>query len=140
MKRVLIIDEQREPLGYYVRALQRVGLEVDQVFDVDSGFDRACNPSLDLLILDCMLPPGKRYQDADTQLGLRTGVVFLEELRTIRPHLPVVVLTNTTEAETLQRLNGYPPVWVLSKLDYPPYDLADQVSEILSSTPDWGKK
>jgi DNA-binding NtrC family response regulator len=124
-KRVFLVDEEMNPANYYIRALEECGMEPKQFRDVDSAFDAIVMNQPPLVILDVMMPPGRRYADADTSEGIFTGVLFFRDVRERFPSLRVIVLTN------LQDLTPFQP-WVLDanlkiarKCDYGPLHLAE---------------
>ncbi len=60
-----------------------------------SNLQNAC----DVLVLDIMMISEPTFQMDVTKDGLRTGVEFFKFVRSLRPCLPVVVLTNSAESE-----------------------------------------
>lgn len=135
MKTVLLIDDDRLPMQYYVRALQQRGFEVKQCYDPDTTleFIKKKQPKLAAIVLDIMMLPGKEYQDKNTDEGLKTGVFLYDDLRTLCPNVPVVVLTNVSNPETLQHFQEGPGLKVVQKLDYPPFMLAELVSDMVKA-------
>ena len=134
MKRlILLIDEDVEPMKYYVAAL-RTKFTVVQVSDPDEAVDYladASKPKPDLIILDIMLPPGKRYlRRADTERGLRTGILLYQDLHALYPCLPILVLTNLAsgKAEMVRTAQSVP---AYEKIELAPFELVEAVEELL---------
>jgi len=132
---VLLVDDEKQPLKYYVWALEREGFKVMQCYDPDTAFDFVDKQTPDIVavILDIMMLPGERYRDKDTQEGLTTGTFLYDDLRSRYPDVPVIVITNVSNRETLQYFKGDPKLQVVQKLDVPPFELAQLVSRMVES-------
>lgn len=133
-KHVLLVDDDKLPMRFYVKALQQKGCNVKHCFEPDSALEyvRKKGSKIDAVILDIMLPPGKAYKDKKTNEGLRTGVLLFVDLRNECPNVPVVVLTNVKNPSTLDEFKGKPLVKVVQKMECPPFELAWLVGEIVS--------
>ena len=129
---ILLIDDERLVMQYYVRELKRVGFQVKQCFDPDSTFEfiEKKKPEISLIILDIMMLPGKKYQGADTENGLRTGLFILNDLRDKFPDVPIVVLTNVADVNTLKQFQGIPQLSILQKLDCTPRCLVQTIRKM----------
>jgi len=135
---VLLIDDDKLPMQFYVKAMEQKGFEVKQCYEPDSAiaFMEKKASGIDAIILDIMLPPGKRYgKKKDTHEGLITGVFLLEELREEDhyPDTPVIVLTNVKNPDTLNEFRNKPLVKVAQKMDYPPFELAELVEKLVET-------
>jgi len=72
--RILIIEDDVEAAHYLVKALRETGHVADHAADGLDGYDRACDPTYDVLVIDRMLPKldglsligGLRAQKIDT--------------------------------------------------------------------------
>lgn len=128
---VLLIDDDKLPMQFYVKALQKKGFKVKQCLKPDSAlaFAQEKKGEIDAIIFDIMLPPG-RYKK--TNEGLRTGVFLLPDLRKHCPDIPIVVLTNVKNPSTLDEFKGKPLLKVVQKMECPPFELASLVWEIVS--------
>ena len=130
---ILLIDDDKMPMRYYVIALERSGYEVlqlddpDKVVDYMSATNKRC-PSL--IILDIMLPPGRRYRgNPDAAEGLSTGVLLYPELKQHFREAPILVLTNVSNRYLLSNLPD--DAQVLSKMNVPPFELVRIVNKKL---------
>jgi CheY-like chemotaxis protein len=133
---VLIIDDDEWPTKFYETALQKRDFTVQRCTDADTGYEFAKenNQALQAIVLDIMMPPGERYRDRDTEDGLKTGVLLYEDLQAIvKPSLPVVVLTNVSNQETLKMLPEREGLKIAEKLDVPPLELATLVEEMVDA-------
>lgn len=129
MKTLLLVDDDRLPMDYYVRALERRGFNVVRCLEADSLDKILGNMGADFVgvILDIMMLPGNAYKDKDTQEGLSTGYFIYQDIRRRYPDIPIFVLTNVSNIETLQKFQGVSKLKVLQKLDFPPFEFADHV-------------
>lgn len=137
MATILLVDDEKLPMAYYVKALVNKGFEVKQFLSPDSAFEfiNKVKPKIDAIIIDIMIFPGEKYKDVDTQEGLITGTFLYKDLERIYPNVPVIVLTNVTNEETLDKLNENELLKVVQKLDYPPFAFADLVNEMINKVP-----
>ena len=89
--RILVIEDEPGIVDFLERGLGSYGFEVQSAADGVRGSERALGEPFDLVVLDMMLP-------------LRSGLEVLEDVRTGRPALPVIILTARGEIE--DRVNG----------------------------------
>jgi CheY-like chemotaxis protein len=140
--KILIVDDElatadAAPHGsymwYYTQALRDGGFHVSKAQGPDDALEELSskNKEVDLVILDIMMPPGKAYEKEDTLDGLRTGVFLAKAIQSRRPHLPILVLTNVQNPETLSQLRQIHSVKeILYKPDCTPFDLVDEVQSL----------
>ncbi len=89
--RILIVEDEVGIADFLERGLGAEGYEVAVAGDGESGARLALDPSVDLVVLDRMLP------GAD-------GLEVLDRVRRARPALPVIMLT--ARAEVADRVEG----------------------------------
>jgi DNA-binding response OmpR family regulator len=89
--RILLVEDERGIADFVERALRAQGHAVEVAADGVEGGHRAVGSDLDLVILDVMLPG-------------RGGLEILEEIRTVKPALPVIMLT--ARAEVADKVAG----------------------------------
>lgn len=77
---VLLVEDDARIREVVERGLGARGFVVSSAADGATGLDLVRNLVIDLVLLDLMLPD-------------MTGVRLLEEIRAVRPHLPVIALT-----------------------------------------------
>lgn len=136
-KQVLLVDDDRLPMRFYVRALEKSGFNVKHCLEPDSAlsFVEDCKTgqqTIDVVILDIMMPPGKTYSSKDTNQGLTTGVLLLKRIKELLPNVPVVVLTNVRNPETIDKIKQF-EVEVLEKTKSPAFELARHLREIVDN-------
>jgi len=93
VKKVLLIDDDRELCGLLSSYLSREGFECSSAYDGQSGLECALNKAFrfDLVILDVMLP-------------LKNGFEVLSALRWANRTLPVIMLT--AKGDPVERIVG----------------------------------
>ncbi len=89
--RILVIEDEPGIVDFLERGLRSYGFEVESAVDGIRGTERALSEPFDLVVLDVMLP-------------LRSGLEVLDDVRTRRPALPVIILTARGDVE--DRVNG----------------------------------
>jgi DNA-binding response OmpR family regulator len=89
--RVLTIEDDRAVRRGVVDALKFAGYEVIEAGDGEEGLTAALSRDYDLLLLDLVLPR-------------RQGEEILQEVRRVRPAMPVIVLT--ARGDERDRVNG----------------------------------
>lgn len=107
-KKILFIDDEPRRIQSYVDELEKSGYEVEPATDVDYAFVYFVKnmKKIDLLIMDVMMPPGEncKDQDAQTELGLRTGILLSDKIRQIDTDVPIIVLTNVVDDELEKKM------------------------------------
>lgn len=107
-KRILFVDDEDWSVTPYFPKLQDHNIEVDLALDVDEAIDLLQRNKYDLLVLDIMLPPGKKLgkgvepRKAGAILFYRIRQNEIPDMKTA-PNVPVVVLTAVTD----QKLSEY---------------------------------
>jgi DNA-binding response OmpR family regulator len=89
--RILLVEDERGIADFVERALRAQGHAVEVAADGVDGGQRAVASDLDLVILDVMLPG-------------RGGLEILDEIRAVKPALPVIMLT--ARAEVTDKVAG----------------------------------
>ncbi len=78
--RILVVEDEKKVASFIKKGLQQEGYAVDTAHDGHEAAQNANAFDYDLVVLDLMLPK-------------RSGLDVLREVRTIKPNLPVLVLT-----------------------------------------------
>ena len=93
MKRILILEDERDLSQGLCMALRTQEVEMVQVFDLKSAQHRLKNGDIDLVLLDINLPDGN-------------GLKFLEQVRK-QSEIPVILLTaSDTEMDVVMGLES----------------------------------
>lgn len=132
---VLLIEDDKQVMEYYVRALEQKDFKVEYFSNPDAIFEfiEKEKPKVAAVILDIMMLPGERYQHKDTDGGLRTGVFLYDDFKRLYPHVPIIVLTNVSNQKVLDEFHTGPLLKVIQKLDFSPFKLAQLVSEMIQA-------
>ena len=131
---ILFVDDEKRRMDNYERELVASGLEVSFQSDVDEAIRvyEESGDRLELVILDIMMSPGLSFKDVDTEAGLRTGIRFYEKIRQKTPELPVMILTNVVDERLPKRFHPDAYCHVFRKEDYLPFELVEEVNNILA--------
>jgi CheY-like chemotaxis protein len=131
---ILLVDDEKRYMDSYAEELELQAFAVTVKRDVDDAwrFLEQHLVDIELLILDIMMPPGEFLMDADTNKGLRTGVRFFERARQLSSALPIIVLTNVSDAAVVEQFRGEPNCSFCRKEDYLPFELADEIKTTLA--------
>jgi DNA-binding response OmpR family regulator len=78
--RILVVEDEKKVASFIKKGLQQEGYAVDTAHDGHEAAQNANAFDYDLVVLDLMLPT-------------RSGLDVLREVRTLKPSLPVLVLT-----------------------------------------------
>jgi CheY-like chemotaxis protein len=92
-KRILWVDDEIDSLKPHILFLEQKGFEVLKAISGDDAVIQVRDQKLDLVLLDEMMP-GK------------DGLTTLEEIKDIKPHLPVVMVTKSEEESLMDEAIG----------------------------------
>jgi DNA-binding response OmpR family regulator len=92
-KRILWVDDEIDSLKPHILFLEQKGFSVTGAMSGDDGITAVQNSQFDLVLLDEMMP-GK------------DGLTTLEEIKDLRPHLPVVMVTKSEEETLMDQAIG----------------------------------
>ena len=106
MKMILVIDDMQFCREMVAKALRRAGYEVLAAASAVEGLDILTTRHVDLIVLDNEMPQ-------------MPGLVFLRQLREsgMWPRLPVIMLTGSSERETIVAARGFGAAEYLLKSD-----------------------
>ena len=129
---ILFVDDERRIMDSYLQYLRAMmaphNYQVEFVSDIDEAvtfFERNLE-TLDLVILDIMMPPGK-FTSERTNGGLKTGLAFYEKVREVSKDLPIIIFTNFFDHEVDEKFRRDQNCRFLQKVNY---DLKDFVLEV----------
>lgn len=92
-KRILWVDDEIDSLRPHIMFLENKGFEVVGAMSGDDGIMKVQEEMFDLVLLDEMMP-GK------------DGLTTLEEIKDLKPHLPVVMVTKSEEESLMEEAIG----------------------------------
>ena len=133
---ILLIDDDKLVMQFYVRALELDKFTVRHCLGPDEAFAfiEKEKPQLVAAVVDIMMLPQKRYCDADTDNGLKTGLFVYQDLRAEYPDTPIIILTNVSNQVTLDNFEEGPLLKVVQKLELPPFGLARLIHQMQETT------
>lgn len=130
---ILFLDDDVDFLRYYCDELRERGWDVAAAFSTDDAhrivMDRG--EELKVVVLDMMMPPGRIFEDENTEYGIRTGELFYEKLRSMRPVVPVVLFTNRNADHLDCTLRDDSRCRIFMKEDLLPGEFADMIDDLL---------
>lgn len=138
---ILFIDDEERRLDSYVMELRISGYSVNFFKEVDKAFEffQDHHDAVKLLILDIMMPPRGIFLDEDTDSGLRTGIRFMEKVRTISTAVPILFFSNVIDASVREQLSKRRNCWFVAKDTCYPSDLVDKIGNIIPGNAQKGK-
>jgi CheY-like chemotaxis protein len=130
---ILLIDDEPREMDAFVRELELSGYQVVIHTSVDSALKYLENnlKSIEIIILDIMMPPGNTFRTSDTESGLRTGIVMYDKIRKIDSEIATIIFTNVSDRLVEERFRHENRCWFLPKKDYLPHELAEEIEKIL---------
>lgn len=128
---ILFIDDEPEKITGYTQAFELSGFEVVLLSSIDDAYATLEDipNEVEAIILDVMMPSGIGLDPVDTKDGLETGIRFLEWLKKFHEVIPIVILTNTINANKKFNITHKNCI-VYEKKDIGPWALLDKMSEI----------
>jgi CheY-like chemotaxis protein len=131
---ILFIDDEERYVRSYIDELALAGFKVHFCSKVESAlhFLDSSKDQVDLCIVDIMMPPGKTFATADSQGGVRTGLLFYDYIRQQALHLPIIVLTNRTSDEVERKVATDDFGWLFRKDQCFPFELANHIKDIFA--------
>jgi len=129
---IILIDDDKLLMSYYIRALKSGGFKVLQFYNPDGAFDyldKNRDKTIAAFILDILMLPGKRYKKEEgTNDGLTTGLLIYRDLRLSYPTTPIVILSNVDNDAILSSFRKDRAVEVVTKLEYEPFEFVDFIN------------
>lgn len=132
---ILFVDDEKRIMDSYVEELRRSHYEYEVEFksNVDDALDffEKNSQKISLLILDIMMPPGSKFEEAKNEAGLRTGIHFYNRVRRISPNLQVIIFTNVSDERVMEKFTREKNCLFLRKEEFLPYQFANEVKKIV---------
>jgi CheY-like chemotaxis protein len=130
---ILFVDDEIGYTSAYKEELELSGYIVRHERSVDHAVEilERGQEEINLLILDIMMPPGRKFKDEETMDGLRTGEKFYEWVRDRYHELPVIILTNVSDENFSLRFDYDIQCMFTRKIDINPDQLLNCVRTFL---------
>ena len=119
-KQILVIEDDSFLLQMYATKLEKAGYDVKSAIDGTQGLKKAKDNHPDLILLDLVMPS-------------KDGFKVLEELK-IDPDLqniPVIILSNLSEREDVQKCLQLGAVDYLIKAHFIPSEVIDKIQKVI---------
>jgi len=120
MKKILFIEDEPSLQQAVSRIIQERGYLLLSALDGENGLELAQKEKPDLILLDLILPK-------------KDGFKFLEELKKNpdTADIPIIILTNVEEDESVQRALELGVTTYLVKTNYLLEEIAEKIKEVL---------
>ncbi len=118
---ILVIEDDRFIGEMYVRALRKVGYEVDWMVDGNDGLVAARNKPYDVILLDVMLPERRGTEILDALRGGKKDLI---------PDAKVLILTNFEQDDESRMAMEKNADGYLIKAEITPRKLLEIISEL----------
>lgn len=130
--KVLVVDDDKDILNLYKRALEKAGYSVDTANDGGKGYAKLIQGGYDLVLLDIVMP----HLD---------GIAILKKLKerqqqdlqssdTYVYNGPVIILSQLDQPQLIQNAFELGAKGYLIKANIIPDELPEKISEILSNS------
>ncbi len=128
---ILVLDDEPESVDLLVEELEEAGLPVTYATAADEAIEIIENSgeSIEIAIVDIMLPPGDSFSRLETSDGLTTGVLVVERLRCRNTVCPIFLLTNLRAAQVVGLSESDPRIFLRIKTNVFYDDFADEIKE-----------
>jgi CheY-like chemotaxis protein len=114
-----LMDSHRQHLEFMLAEYKK---ELTYFSEVDPAlkFFNESKDTLELVILDVMMPPGHSFEESNH--GLKTGYFIYRAFRQMCPDLPILFYTNSNDELLAEKPRNDKNLKYLSKLNYPLLD------------------
>ena len=121
MKRIMIIEDNKDLQNIYKISFEIAGYEVFQEFDGLDGISSVVEKKPDIILLDIMMPN-------------MDGFAFLKALKENTDiNIPVVVCSNMSDQGVYQKALDAGATEVLLKVDFTGKQLVDKIDQIVNN-------
>lgn len=122
MKKLLMIEDDQFIRDLYQRQLQKAGFEVKTTPSGVEGLELLKTEKYDLLILDINIPDFSGFQ----------VLKYLKENPKVKDQLIILVLSNVTQTELIQKATELGAAAFIVKSTYTPDKVVDEIKSLLS--------
>jgi CheY-like chemotaxis protein len=128
---ILFIDDEKRYVDNICSELAFLGKQVTFCDGVDAAFALLeGSGEVEGIVCDVMMPHGKLFTAPQTDENRKTGLRFVEFIRSSGINLPVVLLTNDNRQHVRDESRSLNCKVILKK-DYPSFEIAEQIVESL---------
>lgn len=117
--KILFVEDEKVLRETLAEALENSGFEVDFADNGSSALDLLKDGEYDLILLDIILPK-------------KSGFEILEEMKKINKKIPVILLTNLSGTDNVQKALELGAKNYLVKSEYRLDEIVDRIKEVLN--------
>ncbi|MGE5327782.1 MAG: response regulator transcription factor [Thiobacillus sp.] len=117
-KRILVVDDEKPLANALVLKLNHAGYETTACYDGSEALDELTSQKYDLVLLDLIMPN-------------MDGFEFMEKVKQKGLKVPIVISSNLSQTEDLDRAESLGAVDFFIKSDTPMAVVVEKVSKIL---------
>jgi len=129
--RILFVDDDRFAMHHYIEALLDAGYHVTTAESVEEALEFVRSEPFDAVLLDIMMPPGKKLGRIETAGGFRTGKALAREIRELLPEAKLIAFTLSNDADIQAWFTKDNSVAYIEKRETMPDQLPRIVSRII---------
>lgn len=134
-KHILIVDDEKVALRYYVQELELEGYSVElltRASECKRLLDLQTPTTADMLVLDIMMPSQGIYHESKTDSGLLTGLYLARDIRKLYQDIPILLWSAAPFPELIDHAKrlakGLNNCAFIRKSDYTPIGFAKFVN------------
>lgn len=120
MSKILFIEDEEALQKSLTKALEMEGYNVFSAYDGQSGIDIAEKERPDLILLDLILPKIDGFE-----------VLKIIKTSSSTKDIPVIILTNLEQIQSVEKLIEYGPLNYLVKANYSLDEIIEKIKEAL---------
>ncbi len=126
---ILVLDDEPSSVELLVEQLEDAGLPVTYATAADEAIEiiEDSGESIEIAVVDIMLPPGDSFSRLETSNGLTTGILIAELLRCKNTVCPIFLLTNSRAAQVVGLSESDPKIFLRIKTDVFYDDFAEEI-------------
>lgn len=115
MCRILFLEDEADPVEHLPLLLREKRIEVSGTTSIAEALERLRGEPFDAVLLDIMMPPAEDMDAEALAYGRETGVEVARRMKAIRPEVPIIALTVTTDKDIQTRMWQAGIVEILNK-------------------------
>jgi CheY-like chemotaxis protein len=134
IKRILWIEDEPFQLDGMMRPLKKDGYEITTAIDAFDAYELLKEKKFDLIVLDVLIPIGKKTGANFKNAHVLIGIELLKKLKDKGINLPPIILFSVIDLSgEIENWREYNVKKILVKHNYLPSQLKKDVEEILMS-------
>jgi DNA-binding response OmpR family regulator len=119
MKKILLVEDDPFISDIYVTSLGRSNFEVTHCKDGDECINTLKDNKFDLVLLDLLLPKSDGFE-------------VLKKIKENPINTPIIVFTNLTDRETIEKAMSLGATDCLIKSNFKPQEIIEKINKLLA--------